>query len=157
MENINIIFDDVEKQDIARLKELLDNSGWQTEFYEIENKNLDESSETPMGIGEIIALAISSGTIAALISALQIWLKNKRTSIIIEKDGNRIEINTADLEKTEQIIDSVKDFLSNNNKKDGENDNTEDNDGIEVPAESNEEDNTGNSDADYAEDSVEEP
>ena len=157
MENINIIFDGVEKQDIARLKELLDNSGWQTEFYELENRNLDESSETPMGIGEFLALAISSGTIAALISALKIWLKNKRTSIIIEKNGNRIEINTAELEKTEHIIDSVKDFLSNDNKKDGENDNTEDNDGIEVPAESNEEDNTENSDADYAEDSVEEP
>ena len=110
MKNTKIYFYDTEKYEVARLKELLNDAGCQTVFLDSENDK-DGSHNKAMGVEEIITLLISSGALVAFITTLQVWIKNKKTKIIIETENKRVEVDTTKLKETEEIIDSLKEIL----------------------------------------------
>lgn len=122
MKNIKIYFENTEKHDIAKLKELLNEAGCQTVFIELENDDTKDNAVKAMGFEEILALLISSGTLVALATSLQIWLKNRKTTILIEKENEketkRAKISTTQLKTSGEILDSLKEILVDDNNED---------------------------------------
>ncbi|MFF1378222.1 hypothetical protein [Streptomyces sp. NPDC058308] len=62
------------------------------------------------GVAELVLVSVSSGTVAALVSSVQLWIRQRRADLSIvvrHPDGKEVEIDAQQISGAEEFIRTV--------------------------------------------------